>query len=538
MRSAEIALTGLAIGLTIAAFSESQTAIDRGAFVMAQRGDTVAIERFSRTADSIAVDLTLKMQGRFVYLARTAKDFTISQMNIQFYLPNAAPDQPPAQTAVLTLRGDSVIAEISSRGQNQTQRLKTEAGALMLPPSSFTAFEQLTMKMRASQRSANAPPLSASQPFTAPVFATSGGSTGKASLTPVGADSVIVSVGSQEYRLKVDQVGHILGAASPANGLIITRVDQATAAKLALGKPDYSAPADAPYTAEEVSIAAAPGVTLGGTLTMPKNRNSQLPAVVTITGSGQQDRDEYIAVAGGYRPFRQIADTLARRGIAVLRLDDRGVGSSTGNPATSTSADFANDIRAAVAYLRTRKEIDPARIALIGHSEGGIIAPMVAATDPKLKAIVLMAGPVDNGLKIVRYQQRYALDNDTALTTTKRDSLYRVGQGQLDSLALQNPWMKFFLSYEPDSTAKRVKAPVLILQGATDRQVPAEQADRLAAAFRAGGNTDVTVRLFPDRDHLFLADPNGNPRGYTRLASNKIDPEVLGVIMDWLARKL
>src|SRR6188474_3088088 len=104
MRSIEIALSGLAIALTIAAFSDAQTIADRGAFVMAQRGDTVAIERFVRTPDSIAVDLTLKMQGRFVYLARTAKDFTISQMNIQFYLPNAAPDQPPVQTGVLTLK--------------------------------------------------------------------------------------------------------------------------------------------------------------------------------------------------------------------------------------------------------------------------------------------------------------------------------------------------------------------------------------------------------------------------------------------------
>jgi len=538
MRSIEIALSGVAIALTIAAFSDAQTIADRGAFVMAQRGDTVAIERFVRTPDSIAVDLTLKMQGRFVYLARTAKDFTISQMNIQFYLPNAAPDQPPVQSAVLTLRGDSVIADVTAGGRTQTQRLKTEAGALMLPPSSITAFEQLTMRLRTVQRNASGQQFSATQPFTAPVFATSGGSTVKASLTPIGADSVVVNIGSQEYRLKVDQAGHILGAAAPAIGLTITRVDQVTAAKLALGKPDYSAPAGAPYTTEEVSIAAAPGVKLGGTLTLPKNLKSPAPAVVTITGSGQQDRDEYISVAGGYRPFRQIADTLARRGIAVLRLDDRGVGSSTGNPSTSTTADFANDTRAAVAWLRTRKDIDQSRIALIGHSEGGLIAPMVAATDPKLKAIVLMAGPVDNGMKIIRYQQRYALDNDASLTGQARDSLYRVGQLQLDSLSRDNPWMRFFIAYAPDSTAKKVKAPVLILQGATDRQVPVEQAERLAAAFRSGGNSAVTVRVFPDRDHLFLADPSGNPQGYSRLASNKIDPEVLGAIVDWLARNL
>ncbi|MGH7605263.1 MAG: alpha/beta hydrolase family protein [Gemmatimonadaceae bacterium] len=515
-----------AFGLLIARISAAQ-AVDRGAFVMIQRGDTVAIERFTRARDSIAVDLTIKTQGRFVYVARTANDFTISQMNLQFYRPNAAPDAPPIQTAGLTLKGDSVIAEISGGGQKQTQRLKTVAGAVMLPPSSFTAFEQLTMRERAAR-----------QPVSVPVFATSGGRTATASLTPLGNDSVVATIATQEYRLKVDDVGRILGGASPAIGLTISRIDAATAAKLALGKPDYSAPADAPYTNEEISIAAATGMVLGGTLTLPKNPNSALPAVVTITGSGQQDRDEYIPVAGGYRPFRQIADTLARRGIAVLRLDDRGVGSSTGNPATSSTVDFANDIRAAVAYLRTRREIDPARIALLGHSEGGIIAPMVAATDPRIKAIVLMAGPVDNGMKIIRYQQQYALEHDTSLTATKRDSLFRYAQVQLDSLARHNQWIRFFLSYDPDSTAKKVKVPTLILQGATDRQVPAEQAERLAAAFRSGGNHDVTVRVFPDRNHLFLADPNGNPQGYTRLTSSRIDADVLGTIADWLAGKL
>ena len=204
----------------------------------------------------------------------------------------------------------------------------------------------------------------------------------------------------------------------------------------------------------------------------------------------------------------------------------------------STSLDFASDISAAVNYLRTRSDIDPARIALIGHSEGGLIAPLVAAKDPKVKAIVLMAGPAYNGRDIIRYQQRYAVEHDTTLTQAKRDSLLRVGAAQLDTLGAKNPWIKFFLAYQPDTTAKRVKAPVLILQGATDRQVTAEQAEKLAAAFRAGGNRDVTVRVFPDHNHLFIADPSGNPQDYSRLTTNKVDPVVLGVIADWLALKL
>ena len=514
--------------------SAAQTAADRGAFVIVQRSDTAAIERFTRAPDSIAVDLAIKMQARFVYVARTAPDFTISQMAMSVYLPNAPADAPPAQTALLTLKGDSVIVEIGSGGgaaPKQTQRIRTTAGAVMLTPSSFAAFEQLTMKLRAQ-------PKASSRPLTVPIFATTGGVTLNATLTPVGTDSVVAALANQEYRLKVDQSGRILGGAAAAAGVTISRVDAAAAEKLALGKPDYSAPAGAPYTAEEVALRGPAGTTLGGTLTLPRDAKGRLPAVVTITGSGQQDRDEYIPIAGGYRPFRQIADTLSRRGIAVLRLDDRGIGASNGNPMTGTSADFADDIRAAIAYLRSRREIDPARIALLGHSEGAIIAPMVAATDSRLKAIVLLAGPADKGAEIIHYQQRYFVEHDTSVAATKRDSVYHVMQMKLDTVVAGNVWLKYFMTYAPDTTARKVKTPVLILQGANDQQVPAAQAEKLAAAIRSGGNRDVTVRLFPERNHLFLRDPSGNPQEYARLTSNKIDPEVLGTIADWLAEKL
>lgn len=519
----------------VASQSSAQGAADRGAFILIQRGDTVAIERFARTSDSLGVDLNIKMQAHFVYIAKLAPDFTLPRLAIQVYLPTTPPGAPPAQSAVLTMKGDSVIADLSGGGQNQTQRLKTVAGAVMQPPSSIAAFEQLTMKLRSTQRASTA--AAPERSVTIPVFATAGGVTLNAVLTPNGADSVVVNGATQEYRLKVDPVGRILGGAAPAVGLLISRVDEATASRLAIGKPDYSAPAGAPYTTEEVTVTNG-DVVLGGTLTRPTKASGRVPAVVTITGSGQQDRDEYIPIAGGYRPFREIADTLGRRGIAVLRLDDRGVGNSTGNPATSTSLDFANDIRAAVAYLRSRRDIDPARIALIGHSEGGLIAPLVAATDPKLKGIVLMAGPAYTGRQIITYQQQYALAHDTSLTTVRRDSLARVGAAQIDSLSARNPWVRFFLTYAPDTTARKVKVPVLILQGATDRQVTADQADKLAAAFRAGGNRDVTLRLFPDHNHLFITDPTGNPQDYARLPTNKVDPVVLGVLADWLATRL
>jgi dipeptidyl aminopeptidase/acylaminoacyl peptidase len=258
--------------------------------------------------------------------------------------------------------------------------------------------------------------------------------------------------------------------------------------------------------------------------------------VVTITGSGPEDRDEESTALKGYRPFRELADTLGRRGIAVLRLDDRGVNGSDLGPRTATSQDFADDIRAGVAYLRTRPEIDPARVALVGHSEGGMIAPMIASTDPKLAAIVLMAGTASTGREVLHGQQLYAVDSMAHLTGAAREAALAQSSKATDSLAASTPWMKFFLEYDPSIVARRVKTPVLILQGATDRQVAPSEAEKLAAALRAGGNSHVTVRVFPQTNHLFVADATGG-FDYGKLPSLHVRPEVLGAIVDWLSEQ-
>jgi dipeptidyl aminopeptidase/acylaminoacyl peptidase len=261
--------------------------------------------------------------------------------------------------------------------------------------------------------------------------------------------------------------------------------------------------------------------------------------VVTITGSGQQDRDEYIPLAGGLRVFRQVADTLSRVGIAVLRLDDRGLGASTGNFASSNTADFADDIRAALAYLRSRADIDPNRLALVGHSEGGMIAPMVAATDPKLRAIAIMAGPADKMIDIILEQNKWVADHNPKMTQAQRDSVLAETRVALAPERQFAPALKFWMSYDPAPAAKQVKAATLILQGETDRQVPAGNATKLAALIRSGGNKDVTVRIFPATDHLFLADSTGDFLDmYKHVKTNKVSPVILGAMADWLVLKL
>jgi dipeptidyl aminopeptidase/acylaminoacyl peptidase len=305
-------------------------------------------------------------------------------------------------------------------------------------------------------------------------------------------------------------------------------------------KPDYSAPADAPYIAEEVVVKTPAGHTLAGTLTLPKGASSKKPvsAIVTVTGSGPQDRDENIGLPG-FRPFRQIADALGRRGIAVLRMDDRGTGSSGGTFKGSTSADFAEDVRAGLAYLRTRPEIRGARLGVLGHSEGAIIAPMVAEKEPTLRAIVLLAGIAEPGRTALHFQLKNQIEHNTKLTPEMRDSQIAEIPKRIDAMMAADPWMKFFLTYDPASTMRRVKTPVLILTGSRDQQAVPEQVALIEAAFKEGGNKDVTARVVPDVNHLFAQDTDGFPGNYAKLPPPiMIRADVVTMIGDWLAQRL
>jgi dienelactone hydrolase len=328
------------------------------------------------------------------------------------------------------------------------------------------------------------------------------------------------------------------------------RTAMAAAAKAV--EPDYSAPPHAPFTAEEVTVKSK-DVTLAGTLLMPKTGKGPFPAVITITGSGQQTRDEPIPIPGleKYRPFRQIADSLASQGIAVLRVDDRGIGKSSGHETLMavTTFDFADDTRSQVAYLRTRRDIDPKRIALVGHSEGGIIAPIVASTDPGLAAIVLMAGTAKRGDAVILDQSADLLDRDPTLTkeekakrlAEQREMLRTIAEGgDISKLpdTIKNAWYKNFLTYDPLPLIRKVRQPLLILQGALDRQVTADQAAALEQAAREAGNKDVTIHIFPNLNHLFLPAKTGSFSEYSSLTTISIDDDVLKVLSTWLREKL
>ncbi len=323
-----------------------------------------------------------------------------------------------------------------------------------------------------------------------------------------------------------------------------------------------------PYKAEDVEFEnKLEGHKLAGTLTTPEGEGP-FPAVVLVSGSGPQDRDEFLL---GHRPFLIIADHLSRRGIAVLRYDDRGVAKSGGVFANTTSEGFTNDAVAAVDFLMGRDEIDKKKIGIAGHSEGGIIAPIAATRSPNVAFIILLAGTGVPGHDILRLQQRLIagsagasqelIDMQTALwdrviahmKTAGKDATADQIRGVVNTFcdedearevlraewlagvdSLLTPWLQSFLFHDPRLALRKVTVPVLALNGSLDLQVDAKQnLPEIEKALREGGNKDVTVKEFAGLNHLFQTAETGSPGEYG-LIEETFAPAVLKAISDWI----
>lgn len=526
-------IAGLIATVLLLAFlprqARAQGARSPAAYVMVRGTDTIIVERASFGA-AITGDVAIASAPRFHYVLTLAAGPSVTEMALQAFAPNAPADAAPAQTGTIRFARDSVFTDVTAGGNAQHL---AAAGAGNPLPYLNVSIAMTDLLIERARKAGGAS-------YTGKFWVLSGpGVLLDARVDFPAKDSATVSFGGVAQRFALDADGRIASGAIPAQRITITRITGDAANRVTLGKPDYGAPVGAPYTAEEVVVKTPMGHSLSGTLTIPKGANGRLPAVVTITGSGQEDRDEFInVVPGGYRPFRQVADTLGRRGIAVLRLDDRGINGSGGDLTKATSADFADDIRAGVAYLRTRPEIDGARIALFGHSEGGMIGPMVASTDSKLAALVIFAGPAYSGRKILDFQLRNLVDGNEKIPAAKKDSARKAAFAQWDSIAAKSAWTRFFLAYDPLPTLRKVKVPTLILQGGTDQQVTPEQAPIIERTLKDSGNRDVTMRVFANRNHLFLPDSVGFPGAYDKLTTNRLGGDVLGPLADWLVLKL
>jgi uncharacterized protein len=329
-----------------------------------------------------------------------------------------------------------------------------------------------------------------------------------------------------------------------------------------------------PYNEEEVSFENKnAGITLAGTFTYPKEGNN-FPAVVLISGSGMQDRDESLL---NHKPFLVLSDYLTRNGIAVLRYDDRGAGKSTGDFLSATSMDFVSDALSAVNFLLTRKEVDKDKIGLVGHSEGGLIAPIASNKNKDIDFIVLMAGPGLKGDKLLLLQEAlisraegeteenikkntatakriYELidsEKDTAVLRSKvveilKESFSSMTEEDrkkipdIDAIINQQvsqiltPWFRFFITYDPYPELKKVDVPLLAINGENDLQVPPrENLDLIEKAMQDGGNKNYKTVLVPGLNHLFQTSETGKVSEYNKIEET-FSPAAMKIISEWI----
>ena len=336
----------------------------------------------------------------------------------------------------------------------------------------------------------------------------------------------VVGYQDKKYLVLTDEHGCMLSATMPDYRVVIERRTGFSESQYPAWPP-YSAPPDHAYGAQDVRIRAPQGHELAGTFTVPAHRG-RIAAALLITGLSPHERNNGDAP---WMPFRDIADALSRVGIATLRVDDRGVGKSTGDNAKLTSFDKADDVRSEVAWLRTQPGVDPKRIMLVGYSEGGLVAPMVAASDRAIAGVVTLAGPGVSGMEVARYQVEQPILKDPKMSEADRE---REFAKQLEeALKDLSPHETSFLGIDPISYDRQVRCPTLIIQGGTDATVPVRSALEIASAMRSGGNPDVTVRIVPGVSHSLLPDPGGLSTGWGSLPAFLTSPEVLDELTRW-----
>jgi len=331
-----------------------------------------------------------------------------------------------------------------------------------------------------------------------------------------------------------------------------------------------------PYYSEDVTFKnVEANITFSGTLTLPA-KEGNYPAVILITGSGPQNRDGEVV---GHKPFLVISDYLTKKGIAVLRYDDRGFGQSTGDFKSGTSLDFATDVESAIVYLKSRREINQSKIGLIGHSDGGMIAPIVAAKSDDVAFIVLLAGPGIQGGKLLMMRQELLLKamgmSEAEILELKKsnEETFKIISGSKDPKTIKadlikyskehsagipsrlipegmtkdefvaaqieemtSPWFIYFLHYDPAPTLEKVTCPVLALNGSKDVQVPSqENLTAIGNALKKGGNENITIKELPDLNHFFQECKTCSLIEYATI-DQTFSPTALTEISDWLLK--
>lgn len=396
-----------------------------------------------------------------------------------------------------------------------------------------------------------------------------------------------VSFENAKLQLKIDNAGilyeglfekdSIVGTFKQGGLVVPMNLSRKIAEKQKVFRPQEPLKPYAYYEEEVTFENRQAGITLAGTLTLPK-KEGRFPVVVLISGSGPQNRDEELF---GHKPFLVLADYLTKNGIAVLRYDDRGTASSKGDFNTATTYDLSTDAEAAVEYLKTRKEINKKQIGLIGHSEGGMIAPMLASRSKDIAYIVMLAGPgvpieellhkqqeligKASGMSDENIQKTGAINkgiyelikqsNDpeklkTDLTAylqkvMKEDTISKRPEGMSDEDIIRqqvsqiaNPWMSYFVKYDPAVVLRKVKCPVLAINGEKDLQVsPKENLEAIRIALSEGKNKKSTIKSIPGLNHVFQTCETGSPMEYGKIEET-FSPVAMAEVLNWIKKEV
>lgn len=438
----------------------------------------------------------------------------------------------------------TAINEIKQNGVINTKTDQISARTVVLPNNIYAPFEALAARLASAAVGADLPAYVAPdaeiriavRAVAEEQIQTPGGpvATKRFDLTfqnPGGALEAIVAI---------DGRGRLVRLEIPGAGLRVVRSDLAgvaTRSQPVRNKTDV-----------DVLIPAA-GFNLAGTMTVPPGMGRlRHPAVVLVGGSGPVERDETVA---GVPIFAQLAGALAEQGFVVLRYDKRGVAQSGGRSERATLQDYAEDLITALKWMAKREQIDPKRIAVAGHSEGGAVALLAAAREKRIAALVLMAAPGTSGAELILEQQRHMLDVMKAPETERRAKIEMQQKiqtavttetgwaGLPPELRKQadTPWFRSLLLFDPARAMSKVKQPLLIIQGDLDTQVPAHHADSLASLARARKKSGAVELLhLPGINHLLTPAVTGEVSEYPALKEKTITPAVAKAIAEWLKK--
>ncbi len=541
----------------------AQELLAMGQFVVEQNGNRIITEdytlAYTESAGYILVSQARLEQGKveatFAQQYQLNPDFSLSFYQLGVDIQSAS------QIVSAQPRGKGLRMEVRAGDQVRTHDVPDWTDTFILDNNLVTQYQLLIMAIEAERLDRDFTALVPQALLEIPAHLDG---PNRVTFTSEGADYEGKLYTLRLGDLSIDLITYnarLAALFNPAQGTIAY---DASLFPHGISYPGSAATAPARAAKEREVTFQSGGVTLAGTLALPAG-DGPFPAVLLIVGSGPVDRNEDMP---GFNSdvTAQIAASLAKAGIASLRYDKRGVGKSGGEFKIASLTDFVSDARAALAFLRDQPALDPSRIFVLGHSEGGIIAPILAADDPTIAGLILLAAPAHSLDYIIRHQieelNRAAGKSDEEVQSAlKQEDQYlefvRESHGQwsdytfeqlkaampwltqetlpqLTSLPL--PWLREHFHHDPLETIKDVSCPVLIIQGEKDFQVPPGEADLLAGALRAAGNTDVTVDLFPDLNHLMRHHPEAPNLTYRHL-DEPVDQRVLDAIVGWIKQK-